>query len=203
MLTLYYAPRSRASRMYEMMAEMDLLDEIDLRIIDIPRADGSGGRDPGNPHPEGKVPLLVHEGVEIRETNAIMLYLTDFYPERGFGAAIGTRERGKYLSLLAYYGNVMEPVYVAMVAGMLDNQVVRTTFRGIPEVVSVLDTALGEAPFLLGDRFTAADLLLSSPYHWFPDATPAEPAVRDWVARCADRPAHREMLAFDAGLVDG
>jgi len=58
-------PRSRSSRIVILLRELDAVDEIAIEIVDIARGDGSGRKDPQNPHPEGKVPLLVHDGVVI------------------------------------------------------------------------------------------------------------------------------------------
>ncbi len=77
MLTLYHSPRSRSSRIIRLIDELDIWTEVDIRIVSITHSDGTGEHDPNNPHPEGKVPLLVHDGVEIWESNAIILYLTD------------------------------------------------------------------------------------------------------------------------------
>ena len=70
-----------------------LLEEIgapfELKLVSIRRGDGSGVRDPMNPHPHGKVPAIVHDGVPVFETTAIALYLTDTFPDAGFGAKIG------------------------------------------------------------------------------------------------------------------
>ena len=54
-----------------------------------------------------------------------------------------------------------------------------------------LDEVLGRQPYLLGDDFSAADLLCAGPFAWFGDQMPATPAIRDWVARCMGRPAVR------------
>ena len=56
---------------------------------------------------------------------------------------------------------------------------------------------LQKTRFLLGDSFSAADLLMVSPYVWFPQATPDVPLIKDWIARCQARPLAREVEAFD------
>lgn len=196
MLTLYHAPRSRSSRIVRLIDELDVWDEVDIRIVGIPRQDGSGGPDPKNPHPEGKVPLLVHDGVEIWESNAIILYLTDLFPKAGMGPVAGDPQRGRYLSWLAWYGNVVEPVLVFGATG-LSHPVLGVTFRGVPEMTARLAGALGESPFLMGERFTAADLLLVSPFTWFPDAAPNHPAIRAWIDRCEARPSAKKTAEFD------
>ncbi len=198
MLTLYHAPQSRSSRIVMLLNELGALDQIKIEIVDIYRArSNSGARDPRNPHPEGKVPVLVHDGVAIRETNAIMLYLTDMFPEEGIGIPVGHPLRGAYLSWLAWYGNVMEPALILDYL-KLASPVTANTFRTGAEVTARLAEALTNSPYLVGDGFTAADLICHSPYVWFQDATPEVPAIRDRIARCQARPAMARMQAFDA-----
>lgn len=190
MLELYHAPRSRATRVIQLIEEMGVGPEIALHEVAIPRFDGSGGRDPANPHPEGKVPLLLHDGAEIRESNAIMLYLTDHF-DSPLGRPVGHPSRGAYLSWLAWYGNVFEPVYVLQIAEAR-HPAFDATFRDVPTAVARLEEALTGKDYLVDDAFSAADIIVSSTYGWFRDAIPDVPAIRDWVARCLERP---KMLA--------
>ncbi|MFQ1700634.1 glutathione S-transferase family protein [Loktanella agnita] len=199
MLTLYHAPYSRATRIIALIAELDIWDQIDIHTVSVARADGTGGADPANPHPDGKVPVLVHDGVEIRETIAIMLYLTDLFPQAGFAPITGDKDRGSYLSWLAWYAGVMEPVYVA-VAAQVEHPIFHATFRGVAEVVAVLKSQLSETPYLLGDSYSAADLLVVSPYQWFQDGVPDDPVIKDWVARCTAQNSHAVAGRYDAGL---
>lgn len=195
MLTLFHAPMSRSSRIVTLIDELGA--EVEIREVTIPRQDGSGGRDPANPHPEGKVPLLDHDGVLVWESPAIVLYLTDLFPEAGLGPLPGDPLRGPYLSWLAYYGGVVEPVLILENLLKLDNPVLTATFRSMAQVTDRLAGALERHPYLLGDRYTAADLLLHSPFAWFPEATPEVPVIRDWVERCSGRPAVARTLARD------
>ncbi|MWB76469.1 glutathione S-transferase [Pseudooceanicola sp. 216_PA32_1] len=198
MLTFYHSPKTRSTRVLSLLRELGRDQDVETRIVSIPRIDGTGGRDPSNPHPDGKVPLLVHDGTLISETSAIMLYLTDMFPEAGLGPRIGDPLRGAYLTWLAWYGDVMEPVYVAQAAG-LSHPVLHATFRDVPEAVERLRTALADGrPWLLGESFTAADLLVHSPYAWFREATPQDPVIANWVDRCMARPAALWALEQDS-----
>ncbi|WP_366465751.1 hypothetical protein [Paracoccus methylarcula] len=91
MPTLYHAPNSRSTGIVQLIEEMGLTDQVDIVSVTIPRQDGSGSRDPRNPHPEGKVPYLVNESDYIRERGAIIAYLTDMFPESGLGRSVGIR----------------------------------------------------------------------------------------------------------------
>lgn len=200
MLTLFHAPQSRSSRIVTLIDEMGIRDQIDIRIVSIPRIDGTGHRDPANPHPEGKVPALLHDGTLITESAAIILYLTALFPDAGMAPLPGTAKRGAYLTWLFWYGSVMEPVLIQDAAG-IDHPYLKAAIRGVPEVTARIHAALSTGPWLLGDTFSAADLLIQSPYAWFTEATPDDPLIRDWVARCQARPAVARTRAEDAGLL--
>lgn len=200
MLTLIHAPQSRSSRIITLIDEMAIQDRIKVAPVTIRRQDGSGGHDPANPHPEGKVPLLIDNGSVIRESGAIIQYLTDMFPDAGLGRPVGHIQRGEYISWLHWYGSVMEPVMVFDAAG-LQHPFLDATFRGVPELTANLSAALKDRPYLLGDDYSAADLLVHSPYAWFRDATPDDPAIKDWVARCMARPSVARTLASDAALM--
>ena len=196
MLTFYHAPRSRSTRVRALLNEMDLNDRVQTRLVTIPRVDGSGAADAANPHQDNKVPALEHDGALVTETSAVMLYLTDLFPEAGLGASVGDAKRAEYLTWLAWYGDVMEPVIIAQAAG-LEHPMLTATFRGPTEMTARLEAALAKGPWLLGERFTAADLLCASPFLWFPDATPDSTAIRDWVGRIGSRPAYTAALQAD------
>jgi glutathione S-transferase len=200
MLTLIHAPQSRASGVIQLLDELGALDKVKVQSVTIRRLrSGTGEIDPTNPHPEGKVPLLIDDGVMIRERNAIMLYLTELFPEAGLGVLPGSPARGAFLSWLAYYGNVMEPVFIAQFT-KVESAAYHATFRGVAEVAAVLRTALEQGPYLMGDRFTAADLLISGVFAWAPDAIPDVAVIRDWIARCQARPSVARTHAFEAAL---
>ena len=119
MLTLFHAPRSRSSGVVQLLDELGALSSVTVQTVGIRRMrEGTGAPDPANPHPEGKVPLLIHDREAIRERNAIMLYLTELFPDAGLGVQAGEPGRGAFLSWLAYYGNVMEPVFIGQFAGI-------------------------------------------------------------------------------------
>jgi glutathione S-transferase len=200
MLTLYHSTYSRSTRVMALLHAMDALDWVEVRPVSIHRSDGTGGRDAANPHPDGKVPYLIHDGVEVWETGAIMVYLTDMFPESGMGFPQGHPRRGEYLSWMVWYGSVLEPVLIQKAAGV-DHPYLRGAIRGVEEATARLAGALKRGPWIMGDRYTAVDLLLASPYLWLKDATPDVPALRDWVARAAAQPCYEAARRYDGGLL--
>jgi glutathione S-transferase len=200
MLKLIHAPRSRSSRIVWLIHEMGIADKVEIETVGIRRFDGSGQRDPANPHPEGKVPMLFHDDNVVMESGAVMLYLTALFPDSGLAPKPGTSKRGAFLTWLFWYGSVMEPVLTLAAAG-IDHPYMVAGIRGVPEVNARLHAALEQGPWLLGDQFSAADLLCASPYNWFRDATPDDPLIKDWVARCMARPSIALTQSYDAALV--
>jgi glutathione S-transferase len=197
MLTLFHSPKSRSSAIVTLIEEMGIQDWVEVREVSIPRMDGSGGRDPANPHPEGKVPALVHVGQVITERGAIILHLTSLFPDSGMAPKVGTPEWGVFAMWMAWYQGVLEPTFIMEATG-LSHPWMTAAIRDHKTAVDRLRAALERGPWLLGDTFSAADLLLHGPYVWFPEATPDDPLIRDWIARCQSRPAVARVRDADA-----
>lgn len=181
---LYFSPNSRSDTVVTLVRMLSA--DVDLREVTIVRQDGTGRRDPANPHPEGKVPYLVDGDDAVRERGAIMLYLTDAYPDAGLGPLPGEAQRGDYLSWLFYYQGVIEPLCILKWAN-ISHPAITAGLRDFDTMIERLAEPLRRGPWLLGQRFSAADMLCSSPFFWFTEMMPADPAIRDWVARCRDR----------------
>lgn len=197
MLTLYHAPMSRSSRIIWLLEELGA--EYQVRITNIPRMDGSGAPDAANPHPDKKVPALVDDGVLITESIAIVQYLTDKFPAAGVGPAIGDKKRGPYLSWLAYYAGVIEPVVNLEFAGLADNAAMQRTFRDRAAMDRRVLAALEGGPYLLGENFSGADILIASLGAFARNMLAAGAVVDSYLQRCNARPALARALAKDAG----
>lgn len=195
MITLYHSPASRSSRFIWLLEELGA--PYDIVYVQIRRNDGSGGPDARNPHPDKKVPAIVADGELVTESAAICLYLTDAFPAAGIGAPLGDRNRGAYLTWLAYYAGVLEPVMVAKATGRTDNDPAEQA--SYDAVVRRLQAALAAGPFLLGESFSAADILVGSAFQWGRQFFPPGEAFDQYVARLGQRPALQRALAKDAG----
>jgi glutathione S-transferase len=198
MLTLYHAPRSRSFRALWLLEEIGA--PFELKIVSIRRGDGSGAADPANPHPLGKVPALDHDGRVVFETSAIALYLTDLFPQSGLGPKVGDNERGAYLSWLAYYGGVFEP---SLTAKFLKLQHVYGTFGWGPfdEVLEHLARTLGARSYLLGENFSAADIVFggSLPLLMARGMVPETEPFKAYAARVTSRAAVARAQSRDNG----
>lgn len=196
MLRLHHAPRSRSSRIVWLLEEL----KADCQIVytTITRQDGSGDEDEANPHPDKKVPALVHDDVLITESSAIVLYLTDLFPEAGLGPQPKDPKRGEYLSWLFYYSGVIEPVVTFEFAGLGENPALIRTFRGRAEMDRRIMEALKKGPYLLGETFTGVDILVASMGAWARQMLPTGKLMDDYLARCNARPALKSSYAKDS-----
>ncbi|MDO5631677.1 MAG: glutathione S-transferase family protein [Paracoccus sp. (in: a-proteobacteria)] len=195
MLTLYHAPASRSTSVVQLLHEMAVTDQVRIEQVTIPRQDGSGQRDAANPHPEGKVPYLTDGTDHVRERAAIILYLTERF-DSPLGRPVGHPQRGAYLSWLVWYQGVFEPVTILMWA-KVNHPAITNSLRDYDTALARLNEVLTHQPYLLGDDYSAADLLCAELFAWFGDQLPATPAVRAWAARCQDRDAVRLMRTIE------
>ncbi|HVW68751.1 MAG TPA: glutathione S-transferase family protein [Steroidobacteraceae bacterium] len=198
MITLVHAPRSRSSGFLWLLEEVG--EPYQVQYVSIRRGDGSGSLDPANPHPHGKVPVLLDGTTVVFEQSAIALYLADKYPGANLGPRIEDPARGDFLTFLAYYCGVVEPAFTSK---FLRVAVPRGTAGWVDsaEVMDFINARLGRHSYLAGEQFTAADVLYASAFSLFMDSPLLEgkrtPQLRDYVARCVSRPARARAAAKD------
>jgi glutathione S-transferase len=197
MLTFYHAPKSRSFRILWLLEELGI--PYETKLVSIRRGDGSGASDPGNPHPHGKVPAILHDGQLVYETTAIALYLTDMFPAAHLGPRIGEPKRADYVTWLSYYSGVIEP---SLTAKFLNIQHIPGTFGWAPfdDVIAHLSRALEMGRYFLGDDFSAVDVVTggSMPLLMGRGLIPETPAFKDYVQRITTRPAFARAQAKDA-----
>jgi len=198
MITLYHRPKTRSSRFLFLLEELGAPYRI--QIVTTRNRDGTGAPDPANPHPHGKVPAISDDGVVVFESPAIALYLTDKFPQSGLGPRVGDPQRGAYLSWLAYYGDVFEP---AIMSKVMKVEVPRGTagWVAVEEMMPAVLARLSRAPYMLGEQFSAVDVLYGSTFALFAQSNliPHSPLLESYVQSILKRPAFARALARDAG----
>ena len=193
MLSLYHSPDSRSSRFIWLLEELGA--EFELIYCNIKRRSGRGEADPKNPHPDKRVPALLHDGQLVTESAAIALYLTDTFPAAGIGIPPGAPMRAAYLTWLAFYAGEADPAYT--VRSLYEGRLDAMTERNHQRVVARVSSALKQGPYLLGDQFGAADILMSGPFEWDREFAPANVEIEEWLARITARPAARRAAGRD------
>jgi len=194
MITLYHAPQSRSSRIIWLLEELGAPYCIEQVSIFRPMT-GAGVPDPANPHPDKQVPALVHGDDLLAESIAIILYAVDTFPEAGLGPVAGQPGRGDYLTWVSWYAAAMEPAMFAAMGNELATAPQKK--RGYDKVIGRLEGALARHPYMMGETFSAVDLLVASAIQFGRQAFPASAALDAYVARCTSRPAAIRAAALD------
>ena len=197
MITLYHRPKSRSTRFIFLLEELEA--PYTVQLVNTRNRDGSGAADPANPHPHGKVPAISDDGVVVFESPAIALYLTDRFPQKRLGPLPGEADRGAYLSWLAYYTGVLEP---SLMSKFMSVEVPRGTagWVALEEALPAVIGRLSLGPYVLGERFSAADVLYGTTFAMFAQAPimPKSAIIEEYVKRIVARPAYARALAKEA-----
>jgi glutathione S-transferase len=203
MITLFWCPQTRASRILWLLEEMG--EPFEVCLIDI--RDEEAKKDPEfmAASPMGKVPAIRDEAsngvVSMADSAAIALYLTDRYPASGLAPGLDDPARGQYLYWMTFTPGVIEP---AMMEKFTGQEVSRATsgWGNFDAMIEVLVNGLKPGPWLMGDRFTTADVLVGSSVYFMKmfGVLPENPVLEDYCDRCVARPAYARALARDAEL---
>ncbi|SDR25951.1 glutathione S-transferase [Rhizobiales bacterium GAS113] len=198
-LVLYHASPSRSSIVLWMLEEVG--EPYELHLLDLKRGDS---RKPEylSLNPMGKVPAIRHDGVVISEAAAICCYLADRFPQAGLGVPLDDARRGPYLKWLFFGPSCLEP---ALVDHMLKREGAAPSASGwgdLDTVTSVLRDAVSRTPFLMGERFTAADVVIGAGLRWgmMTKGVPEHPEFVAYAKRLEERPARQRANAKDAEL---
>lgn len=191
---LYWAPRSRALRAVWMLEEANV--DYERVVVDIDAPD----RDPEflAVSPMGKVPALVDGALKTWESAAICLHLADRYAPGRLAPAGGSANRGRYLQWMFFVPGVVEPATAERLAGRLS--VARVNGWGdFDQMIDSWKRGLCDDCWALGDRFSAADVMLGSAALWMRKAgvLPKSETLSAYVDRCLTREALKRALALD------
>ena len=184
-MKLYYNPQSRA-----VIAKW-MLDECSAQY-EIVRIDFAK-REHKTPeflkiNPAGKLPALVDGDSKVFEGAAICLYLGEKFFEANLAPKVGQPEWGRYLSLMVYSTSQLEP---AMGDALLKVQALpQRGWSDFETVKDVIEGELGDGPYLFGDWFTAADIMIGSMFIWkrMWGTAPDRPGIEAYVDRLLARP---------------
>ncbi|MEZ4405260.1 MAG: glutathione S-transferase family protein [Polyangiales bacterium] len=160
-MKLYFNPQSRATIARWMLEEAGVAYEI--VPIDFQTREHKAPEFLAI-NPAGKLPALVDGDTRLFENVAIGLYIADRYPEKKLAPAIDAPERGRYLSLMVYATAQLEPA--------MGDEMMKLTYhpsRGWGDYASAeaaIARELGDGPYLFGEWFTAADVMIGSIFAW-------------------------------------
>lgn len=199
-LTFYSNPQSRGRVVRWMLEEIGV--DYQLEVMEYGEHIKSAQYLAINPM--GKVPAIKHGDTVVTEVAAICAYLADQFPEEDLAPARNDPLRGDYYRWLFFCAGPFEMAMSAVSENWkIDKENAMSLGCGfIAEVVNALETALSKGPYVCGEQFTAADIVLSSNIGWaiFQKNLEARPVFTEYVNRCQARPAAKRANALDDAL---
>lgn len=211
MPTLYGCYRSRASR------NLWLLEELGAPFEHVPVIQAYRLGNPDAPdapvhtrsdaflkiNPNGRIPALVDEGLQLFESLAINLYLARKHG--GPLAPADLAEEGEMAMWSIWAVTEAEPHTIEVLYNTVgkppeqrDAALLRRSIEALRAPFAVLDRALAKTGYLVGGRFTVADINLAEVFRYAqpaPELFEAAPHVKAWLAASQSRPAFKAMMA--------
>jgi glutathione S-transferase len=199
-LTLYHAAPSRSSIIHWMLEEIG--EPYEVQLLSLSKGDNRAP-DYLAVNPMGKVPALRHGDAVITEAAAICAYLADEFPRAKLNVPIGDPRRGPYLKWLFFGPSCIEPA-------MMDRAFPRKEearraalgYGDFDTVINVVADAVARGPYILGEQFTAADVVIGSTLRFgmLFKLLPERPEFTTYTGRLAQRPALQRAETKDKEL---
>jgi glutathione S-transferase len=186
-VTLYSNPMSRGRTVQWLLDELGA--PYDLKAVDLAKGEQKA------PHylainPMGKVPAIVHRGVVVTESAAICVYLADAFPKADLAPKLDDPKRGTYLRWIFFGVGCFEPAVIDKMFGRPPVERPGAIGYGTYEtMLAALATALTPGPWILGERFSAADVFVGSQiqYALMTKAIEPTPVFQEYAERIGAR----------------
>jgi glutathione S-transferase len=196
-LTLYHGSPSRSSIALWMLEELG--EPYDIHLLSFEKGENRAP-DYLAINPMGKVPALRHGDTVITEVAAICTYLADEFPDAELNVPVGTPRRGVYLKWLFFGPGCLEAAVIDRAAPRKEEP--RRAMLGYGDfdtTTNVVAAAVAKGPYLMGEQFTAADVVIGSNIRWgmMFKMIPERPEFTAYAARLAARPAAQRAEAKD------
>jgi glutathione S-transferase len=198
-IVLFHSPNTRSGGTLILLEELGA--PYQLRVLNMQTGEQ---RQPAflAVNPMGKVPAILHGDVLVTEQVAIFLYLADLFPEAGLAPPVGDRRRGPYLRWMAFYAGCFEPAVVDQAMKRAPAPAMMSPYGDFGTVMATLNAQLRSGPFLLGEAFSAADVLWGAALTWTTmfGLVPVTPEIKAYIDRTTERPAVLRVREQDAAL---
>lgn len=199
-ITLFHSPQTRSTGALTLLEELHA--PYSLKVLDM-RAGQNREAPYLTVNPMGKVPAILHGDVLITEQVAIGIYLADLFPEAGITPAIGDALRGPFLRWYAFYAGCFEPALIDKALKREPGPMAMSPYGDLNCTIKAVVTQLSQGPWMLGDRFTAVDVLWGTALTWMTGfgLMEAVPPVKAYIERWNERPVVKVVADIDARLL--
>jgi glutathione S-transferase len=198
-LVFFHNPHSRAAMTRALLEELGA--EYELCVIDF-RRNEQLSEDYRAINPMGKVPAIRHDGVVVTETVALYIYLADLYRQAGLAPTLDDPQRGAYLRWLVFYAACFEPAIADRAMKRDPGPRAQSPYGDFDTVVETITDAIVHGPWLLGERFSAADVLWGNALRWVTGFGMVEATsdIKHYIDRVMARPAQQRAQQADTEL---
>jgi len=199
-ITFYHNPQSRGRIVHWMLEEANAPYEV--KVVDFQQKEHKSPEYLAI-NPMGKIPAIVHRGTVVTECAAICAYLADAFPAAGLAPALDDPKRGSYMRWLFFGAGCLEPAIIDhMFSRPPPSRPAAMGYGNYADTINTLEKALTPGPFVLGERFSAADVYLGSAIGWGLSMKAVEPlpVFGAYLVRIGQRPAYQRALAQSEAL---
>lgn len=198
-LVFFHHPYSRSRTIRALLEELGA--DYELCPIDF-RNDEQRSAEYLAINPLGKVPAIRANGEVVTETVALCIWLADRFAQAGLAPAPDDPQRGSYLRWLVFYAACLEPAIADKMLKREPGPHMQSPYGDLDSVMATIGTPIERGPWLLGARFTAADVLWGNGLEWATRSgmLEATPAITNYIERVRARPAQQRAQQADAAL---
>ena len=201
-ITIFQLDRSRSERAVWLMEEVE--SPYDIRFyarLETLAAEPSYKA----LHPLGSSPVIEADGQRLAESGAVIEYLATTQGSGALRATPGHPDEADYLFWFHFAESSLMPALVTEImaerAGIAQDHPSRIAGRAHAErLLKLVDNRLSHKPYMAGDRFTAADIMMTFPFTttrlFMSVDVEGHPNIAAYVERMAARPAYRRMRAI-------
>ena len=201
-VTLFHSPNTRSTGALVLLQELQA--GYVLQVLNMKAGEQRGAAYLAI-NPMGKVPAVMHGSALVTEQVAVFLYLADLFPKNGLAPAIGDPLRGPYLRWMAFYGSCFEPALMDRAQKHEPAPASSSPYGDFDTMLKTLTDQLARGPYLLGEKFSAADVLWGTALTWTTafKLVPELPVIKAYMDRVNARPSVAWARAKDAELAAG
>ena len=197
-IKLYSCPHTRAFRVHWLLEELQATYELEYVNLFKGEANSQSYK---SVHPLGYLPAIEADGVPMFESGAICSWLTSQFPEKKLAPAQNAKNRREYEQWMYFVPGEVEPpiFYYGLHNRILPKEVqVKDVLPWLMDrythVLETLQHQLENREYLLGEKFSTADIMLGSTLNWAPKLLKPYNALEEYVARLSKRKPYIKAL---------
>jgi glutathione S-transferase len=200
-IVFYHNPMSRARMVHWMLEEVGAPYRIEL--VDLQKGEQ---KKPAflAVNPMGKLPAIMHRGTVITETGAICAYLADAFPAAALAPRLDEPVRGTYLRWMFFGAGCVDSAFIdRMLARPTPERTSALGYGRYEDLIATLETAITTGPYILRERFSAADVYIGSQigFGMMTKTLEPRPSFQSYLGRLTQRPAYKRFEEQSEKLV--